>query len=229
MESSAASKPLFSDDGTDLIPSPIRNEGREFELKENQQLISQGEAIRHVYILLKGEMRVFNAFGNGRVYTIAALHPGTFIGSYELIGGRTQYCSTIETLSPCRVLRIGAGTFMKWYETDDRLGRELARQLAVSVCENSEKSGEILVYPGVYSLGEYLISLYKRAEDRPLLLRKGRQQIADAVGLSIRTVNRSIQTLKADGALDIVKGKILLNENHVRKIRAVNREIRKNL
>jgi CRP/FNR family cyclic AMP-dependent transcriptional regulator len=229
MEHSDASGLLFSADGSIVLPPLVRDAGREIDLKEKRQLISQGEDILYVYILLEGEMRVFNAFGNGRVYTIASLSPGTFIGSYELIGGRSQYCSTIETLSPCRVFRIKAETFRNWYGEDDRLCRELAGQLAVSVCENSERSGEILVYPGQYILGEYLIGCYNSVDGEPFLLRKGRQQIADAVGLSVRTVNRSIQALRNDDALVIVKGKISLRDEHIRKIRSINKNIRKTL
>ena len=229
MEYSAGSQAPPPGEDMNWIPPSIREAGHEYSLEGKKPVISQGDAIHSVHILLEGEMRVFNAFGNGRVYTIAALKPGTFIGSYELIGGRKNYSSTIDTVCKCRIFRIRAESFLEWYRKDNKLAREMARQLAVSVCENSERSGEVLVYPGQYILGEFLIRRFENGNDDFILLKQNRQQIADTLGLSIRTVNRSIQSLKAEGALRIVKGKIGLDSENIQLLRNLNNKIKKNL
>ena len=49
-----------------------------------------------------------------------------------------------------------------------------------------------------------------------------RQDIADAIGTSLKTVNRSVDRLRAEGLLSLDRGKLALTPEQCAKIRAMN-------
>ena len=51
-----------------------------------------------------------------------------------------------------------------------------------------------------------------------VLINEKRQQIADEMGMSIKTVNRGIKKLKEDNLITIIKGKIYIDKNQYLKM-----------
>ena len=49
-----------------------------------------------------------------------------------------------------------------------------------------------------------------------------RQDIADAIGTSLKTVNRSIDRLRTEGLLSLDRGKIALTPEQCAKVRAMD-------
>ena len=49
-----------------------------------------------------------------------------------------------------------------------------------------------------------------------------RQDIADAIGTSLKTVNRSIDRLRAEGLLSLDRGKLTLTPEQCAKVRAMD-------
>lgn len=96
------------------------------------------------------------------------------------------------------------------------------RQLICS----SYNRGERLFYSAKYVLLKYLV---RQAEERGIrtaervILNKTRQQISEEVGLTVKTINRTLTQFVKDGVLSIERGKAAFTAGQYRR---AHRELR---
>ena len=157
-------------------------------------VVSKGGRAEHVYLILKGSIRVSNEFISGQRYTFARLDTMELIGDLEVLASQAVYSATCEATVSCECLSMSAATFMHWMKIDSAFAVAVARQLASKMYPTSNENGRIKFQPSL-----------------------GRQQIADDIGTSVKTVNRGVTKLKEAGLIGLLHGKITLTrEQQVR-------------
>jgi signal transduction histidine kinase len=70
----------------------------------------QGEVAHYFWILLSGQVRIFQAQPGGPETTIAVLPAGTAMGEMQLLSN-TPYSANAQTIEPCEVLRFDEQQF----------------------------------------------------------------------------------------------------------------------
>ena len=108
--------------------------------------------------------------------------------------------------------------FIDWIRSDATLGLLLARIIAEKGWDSSDKQGMVKYLSGEAKLKSYFVSIMQETIDDPHLIREDRQRIADEIGTSVKTVNRSIQKLKEAGLLDLKHGKVLMTQAQAAKL-----------
>ena len=117
---------------------------------------------------------------------------------------------TIETVTDCLVASLPAETFDAWLRRDIGLLRAVSRHVAAKLYCSSYNRGERLFYSAKYVLLKYLV---RQAEDQGVrttgqaVVGKTRRQISEEVGLTEKTINRTLSQLVKDGVLSIRRGK----------------------
>jgi CRP/FNR family cyclic AMP-dependent transcriptional regulator len=170
---------------------------------------------KYVYILLKGEVKVINEFENGTTYTIASMVPINFIGELEALSGQSVYALTVKTITDCITLRLPFQDFIKWLESDAVMLMMIAKVLAKKMYPTSYESGNPTNHSSLFKLQSYLVEYYQKnaiQRDQPLPVKKNRQYIADEIGISVKSVNRSLEKLKEQGLVTVEKGKVHLSK-----------------
>ena len=198
-----------------LLRMPAEMELRSYvkNIVAGSTLMRKGEKIRYVYILINGEVKVINEFENGRMYIYARIISINFIGELEILAGEMKHASTVEAVTDCKLLAIIAEDFARWIQADHSVLMVVCKGLAEKMYPTSSENGTIMFLSGKSKVQDYIVKQYKerRRKTEMFLLNKTRQQIADEIGISVKTVNRCIEKLKLEELIVTKKGKIHIN------------------
>lgn len=190
-------------------------------------LIHQKDSpLERIGILLQGTFRVVNEFENGNVFMIEMNEAVSFIGEVTLLAEAGTTSVTIETVTDCLVAFLPAETFDAWLRRDIGLLRAVSRHVAAKLYCSSYNRGERLFYSAKYVLLKYLV---RQAGEQGAgsaeltVLSKTRRQISEEVGLTEKTINRTLAQLVKDGVLSIQRGKAAFSAEQYRR---AQRELR---
>jgi len=182
-------------------------------------IVRKGENAKRVYIMLKGSTRVSNEFVSGQRYTFATLKAGQVIGDLEVLAHQPVYSATNEAITSCDVLAMSDDTFIRWFREDSDFAFIVAEQLAAKMYPTSDENGRIKFQPSLERLYQYLLKRLGNVQTDLFILHTSRQQIADDIGTSVKTVNRGVAKLKERGLIRLVHGKITMDKEQQKQLR----------
>lgn len=164
-------------------------------------------------IIAKGEHRVINEFQNGNVYMIEKNEPIDFVGEVTILAGMPNTSVTIETLTETTVVYFSRKDFEKWIETDIHFLRLVSHKVAYKLYRSSYNRGARLFYPPQFILLDYILKSAASMgieTSEEIIIKKTRQELYEECGITIKTLNRTIDRLKEDGVIAVKKGKIAM-------------------
>ena len=194
------------------MPAEIRRQTTRKVYLPGESIVRKGEEAKHVYLLLKGETRVSNEFSSGQRYTFASLGASDLIGDLEVLAGQELYAASNEAVSTCEAIVMRAETFLQWMLLDNEFSLAIARQLAAKMYPTSNEAGRVKFLSSLNRLHSYLLKRLGDIETDLFILHTSRQQIADDIGTSVKTVNRGVVKLKEAGLVSLLHGKITMNK-----------------
>ena len=137
-----------------------------------------------------------------------------FIGEVTILAGKEKTSVTIETLTECVVFLISRADFEMWISRDIHFLRLVSHKIAYKLYRSSYNRGAKLFYPPTFLFLDYLVK-YALSHDidhlGEITLKKTREGIREELGMTVKTINRTITKLKSDGLIGIRKGKVTLN------------------
>jgi signal transduction histidine kinase len=83
---------------------------RDLRIGTDELLVRQGDPARFFYILLEGELRVFQTAGDGRDVTMAKIEAGTTFGELPLLANIPN-SSSIQAIQPSRLVQLDEDQF----------------------------------------------------------------------------------------------------------------------
>ncbi|GGG03011.1 hypothetical protein GCM10010912_54690 [Paenibacillus albidus] len=183
-------------------------------------IVRKDQTLTSVYIICTGRMRIVNEFDNGRLYAFTDTNLYTMIGETEILAGVQEYGCTVESVTECMTVQMSREDFVLCFETSHVFAKEISKDIAYKLHQSSSKMGENLFYPVRYNLVCFLIAVAQKelAAQTAAVIPLKRQDMADRLGISLRSVNRVIQKLKEDGHVSIVKGKIHIEQQQYIKL-----------
>lgn len=202
----------------EFMPESIRPQVSRRTFRPGEFVVRKGERADHVYILTKGTTRVSNEFASGERYTFAQQNVPDLIGDLEVLAGQEYFSATNEALTECEVLAMTAETFKKWMRRDNHFACAIAQQLASKMYPTSNENGQIKFQPSLQRLQEYLVKRVQLSPSERFILRTSRQQIADDIGTSVKTVNRGVSKLRDAGLITLLHGKISISAEQQQKL-----------
>ena len=196
----------------DHIPENIRQHTTKRTFQPGDVVVRKGEKADHVYLLTAGKLRVSNEFESGQRYTFASLEVPDLMGDLEVLAGQEHFAATNEAITECQMLSMSAETFMQWMRTDNDFAVAVAQLLASKMYPTSNEAGRVKFQPSQERFEEYLAKRLGDIETDLFILHTSRQQIADDIGTSVKTVNRGVAKLKEAGLIGLLHGKISINK-----------------
>ena len=85
-------------------------------IERHQRIISEGEAVRHIYVMESGWAVRKRELEDGRHQILNFLRPGDIFDLQALIDSRADH--TIEAIEHCRVRQIGVAAFLEVIERE---------------------------------------------------------------------------------------------------------------
>lgn len=184
--------------------------------KKRDTLLKKGDRIQNVYIILQGEYTVSEAWSNGNIFIFTELGPADFICEMECY----QNIYTVQYNLICKrdstLLAIPVDAFLAWQSTDPKLCQMLIHSLIRKLGSSARTASQMPIASGIVKLIRFLINYYEqhRTVQQPeITIKMTREELSYNLGLSTRTINRLILSLKEKEAISVLSGKIHINTN----------------
>lgn len=200
------------------MPDKIRRRTVQRLFSPGEALTRQSEPVSYLYLLTVGTTRVFTEFESGQRYTFARNKAPMILGDLEVLSQQTVFATTNEAMTNCIVYALTPKTFYDWMRTDNEFAIFVAEHIAAKMYPTSKENGRIKFQPSTIRLETFLLQSIGDVDTNCFLLHTTRQQIADAIGTSTKTVNRSVDKLKQDGRISLSHGKIVISREQREQI-----------
>ena len=178
----------------------LRAEGERMDYPAGTTVYRAG-ANPQAALVVRGLLRVFLSSPEGRQVTVRYARPGDVLGIAVLVGGPAG--TSVQTLEPSSVLRIGARTLIAAARRDPRVSWIIAEEL-------NRRLYEVLDQTAVNAFGSvrrrvaaHLLDLAsdRQRPDGPLVAHVSQQELADAAGSVREVVARALRDLRRAGVV----------------------------
>jgi CRP-like cAMP-binding protein len=195
----------------------------EVRLGRGQDLMTQGDVRRDGYVILSGWAARSKSLPDGRRQILSFITPGDVIGVFGAI--TPVATSSVTALSDIAAVPFAPAGIVRTIAKAPRLGAALVW----SAAREQEILGEHLVSLGRRSARERVVHLFLElwarlkvrglASGDQLQVPLTQQIIADALGLSVVHVNRTLRQLGAEGLLAVKRESVtLLNLDQLQRV-----------
>lgn len=190
------------------------------EIDSDTTFITAGEKCTHIYIIISGKVTGIEWPMREKAYPFKDSGPGDFFGEIECFAGMERYRISIETSTKCKVLSIPAVYYMKWMAMDVEA---LFMRTQTNMKRLLTQTAEARKYLFMDAKDRLMVHLIRKYEQRKHLkaleLKQTRSQIAEEIGFSVKTLDRSIRKLEQMGLIEVKKGKVWIPETGYREMK----------
>lgn len=187
------------------LPEEVLEISSNMVFEAGQYIVCSSEPTNFFYILMRGNAKLIHDDADARPLIIDIYHPGDFFGEMEMLGIVTKDRSII-TMSQCEVLRFSHDQFFElWNENNEFSLWVLQVHTTRLLHAGDEKinADRMMLRVRVFriiqdNLNEKGYFLYTK------------QILSEIVGVSIRSLNRTLKELEIDRLITISSGTIKL-------------------
>ncbi|WRS28544.1 Crp/Fnr family transcriptional regulator [Oscillospiraceae bacterium MB08-C2-2] len=175
-----------------------------------------------ICFLLAGQVRAIKEHENGSVYSFARFEPLYLFGEFEAFAGTAVFKSTLICETDCSIMKMPAEIFLQWMGGDAKALFLRTQSITQQLLEQTRNERSYLFFSGKERLLSYLAAEYrKNHKNKSCIIEASRQQIADEIGFSLKTVQRNLKGLKESGLIQTQGRAISLDESQYDKIVAL--------
>lgn len=175
-----------------------------YSLDQGELICSQGEPSQHLYVLVKGKIKIYNQSSEGRRLVISFKTPLEVIGDIEYIQG-IDIINTVEVVSPVYMIGVHY-RWLKQFSSDySPLLNFLLDIITRKFLIKSNSFSLNLMHPVEVRLASYILSVSfdeSNALFRGQLSTSSLTDVSNLIGTSYRHLNRVIQKLCAAGLIE---------------------------
>ncbi|HOJ76863.1 MAG TPA: Crp/Fnr family transcriptional regulator [Bacillota bacterium] len=188
----------------------------EFKQYEAGTIIyNQGEQTDFVNLIIEGYADIYYMAENGKKYSQVIIKKGEIIGEFEIFDKRPYVCS-VEALTDLKLLQIKQSHFIKWLQMDNSICFYLVKYLCNKFYLFAEKASSDTLYSLKARLCNYLLSCSRQEQvtknDNGIRLKLNKEKISDYFAVTVRSINRILQSLKLKGIIEIGADFIIIKD-----------------
>ncbi|MCX4307298.1 MAG: Crp/Fnr family transcriptional regulator [Acetatifactor sp.] len=213
---------FFADCPEELVRT-IRYE----KIPKGTAILRAGMDCGYVWGIIDGEVSVtdIQMLGNAYSFAESAGFNIVIIGDYEPFAGLTEFQNTIYAVTECKAFQIPTAGYMRWMKQDGKALFMRARTFARTLAQEISSERKYLLLNGKDRLVLYLIQAFGKQEgEGEYVLKKTQAQLAQRIGMNVRTVQRSIQKLEADGFVSCQGSRIHISREQYERLEAYREE-----
>lgn len=186
------------------------------EIKRGQHIIKAGGESTYIYILLKGRARGIEYQNSGELYSFIEFGPGALIGDYEVFGEVKSYRIAIRAVTDCQMLSIPADIYVKWMQHDNNALYMRVQDIMRDLTRRLSDERKFLLLNCKDRMILYLTKRFEiqdgHWENGHLLLPMTQKELAECIGVTLRTMQRTIYQMHKAGYISLISGKIIIDE-----------------
>lgn len=181
------------------------------DLPRDATLFRQGEACGGLFVVVRGQVRVYRANAEGREQVLHTQGPGQTLAEVPLFDAGS-YPASARAIENSRVLFLPVDQFRLLYraspEIADSVIRELGRRLRRAVGLIEKISLRDIPARVALTLVEYAEAAGTRCNGGEFQLPRTQEELAAELATTRESVARALARLRADGAIDQAAGRI---------------------
>ena len=193
----------YTDFNYTVLPECLKKQGKHLVFQPQNILALCGEFPEYIYFIKSGTVLGQRTYADGNEYKYFRLDSSNGnVGLLELFARKDRYVATIICLTEVEALRIPSADFYEYVMGDVEMLRRCLTLVAKDLYHRSGNDGLYYYMNGTDRVRYYLINYYTThclPGQQQLEIRAEYQDIAAEVGISIRTVGRSMQKLRERG------------------------------
>jgi len=190
------------------LQSPTR------EIRRNREIVSEGEGYDGLLVLVKGVGIRYRILRDGRRQILNITLPGDFIGFPGCFFERALY--SITALTDCIVSAIPFAQLLGVLETSPRLAAAIFWSFSCEAAMYAEHLIDVGRRSALERVAHFLLELLARlqaiglADECSYRMPLTQELVADALGLSVPHVNRTLKQLREENLVAIEGHKVVI-------------------
>lgn len=191
------------------------------EMPKGSYIVRENEPADSIFFLIKGEVSALEHRVLGTSYKFTGYSAFESFGTMESLLEYDLYAATLLTETDCSFIQMDRGAYERWTEKDSHVLKMLTKDTCEYLLREARRDRVFRFLSGKDSLLMMLALEYEdRADEKGnCRLVFTRQQLAEFSGLSVRTVNRAVQTLGEEGFFEHNRSVFRIDRQQYRKIR----------
>lgn len=205
----------------EVLPDTLRHTGTEMVFHPRQLIVTRREFPRYIYFITSGRALGTKYFADGNEFNYFELDSRNgSVGLLEILSRQSEYVATIMALTEVKAVRMDAALVYHSIMTSMELLRRSVTLVSRDLYTRSASDGRFYYMDGLNRVRWYLADYYMthHGQGAAVAVQAEYRDIAVSVGISVRTVGRSIRQLKESGEIRSRKKKILLDEAAYQRI-----------
>lgn len=178
-----------------LIPKALREVATQLHTDSRGTLFRIGEPVRHVYLVIDGEVRLIRLERHGSE-VILQRSRGGFIAEASL-DSKIYHCDAV-TAEPSTLLLLPAVAFRTALEDDPTFCKAWQSQLAKEIRKLRAQCERLSLHSAADRITHYIES---EGDDGALTLKQSRKSWAAELGLTHEALYRALRRMQEDGTL----------------------------
>ncbi len=204
------------------MPDTLRQRCPLRKLKKGSILADPLGPSNFVYVLIRGCIRTENRDASGNIFVVADFTAPALFGEFELIAGCPFYRGTLIATTDCQIIAIERESYLGWVQGNGEVLFQRARAVTRQLLEQCSKERNFLSLRGTGRLMLLLCRYYERnAKEGTVRICATRQEIADEIGTSVKTVSRGLQRLNERGLVDLQGHGIAIGSEDYQSLRTL--------
>lgn len=196
---------------------------RQFETGE--ALAFKERLFQHVFIVLDGICDVINQLDNGTETITLKLTFGDLIGVSESVFNDMKYIASVKACTPVIVAELENTEFKRWLVSFPCFVDFVLKNMVTRLHYTADFSANCQTSAPKVNLAKYFIDRYnvELTTSPPdchgsVRIQETHEMIGTFLGMSLRTVERHIRTLKEDRLLSTEKGKVSISPSQYQEL-----------
>lgn len=196
---------------------------RQFEAGED--LAFKGHLFQHVFIVLDGICDVINQLDNGTEIITLKLTFGDLIGVSESVLNNMKYIASVKACTPVIVAELENTIFKRWLISFPCFVDFVLKNLVTRLHYTADFSANCQTSAPKVNLAKYFIDRYNvelttspSGYHGSVRIQETHEMIGTFLGMSPRTVERHIRTLKEEGLISTAKGKVYISPSQYQEL-----------
>jgi CRP/FNR family transcriptional regulator len=173
----------------------VRPQLSERRVERQRVLFFEGEPAESLWVLRRGEVRLYKASANGRVTTLETLGPGRIFGAISALEQET-YPASAEGVTAGVAWCLPRGVLLRLLAEHPRLGVEVLRIVSGRLHEAHERLRSFAHDPAPARLARALLDATRDGEAHVT-----RRALAEAAGTTVETAIRVLRRFEREGVL----------------------------
>lgn len=188
--------------------------------KENY-ITTENTTARKVYYVFSGTFLMMRSSKSGATNVFSRKKAPQFLGIDRAVLSEEYAFADNFCLTDCYVIEIEPSYFVQSIREEAEFGFEIIKLLCERLVNASYRSDTILFYTSSEKLMFYIIEYWNEYHvgQKECVIKQKNMFIADAIGISARTLYRVIDELKQKDLLKVVKGNIVVTCEQVMRMK----------